>query len=145
MKVKYILYFILAFAVLSAVNFVCGNISSVNRVAQNEFNAQALLKKYEYFKNLSGAIDKKDADIAVYREELASVEKPTTSDERFYLEQRKSELLGIISIRNNLASEYNIAMSKFNYRFCNAGDLPETNMQPLPREFKPYILSLKNK
>ncbi len=64
-------------------------------------------------------------------------------EDKFYIQQRKSELLGIISIRNQMCAEYNIAMSKFNYAFCNKGNLPQTNLEPLPREYKPYISNLK--
>jgi hypothetical protein len=117
----------------------CGDTS---KVVHKEFSASALLKKYEYFKDLSAAIDKKRADIEMYREELASM-TIEDKDDKFYREQRKSELIGIISIHNSLCGDYNSAMSKFNYRFTNAGDLPASNLEPLPREIKPYILSLK--
>lgn len=107
--------------------------------AYNEFKVSTLLKKYEYFKDLSAAIDKKRADIEVYQAEIQSF---TDKDDRFYVEQRKSELLGIIAMHNQLCSEYNSAMSKFNYRFTNIGDLPEGAVEPLPREYKPYINKL---
>jgi hypothetical protein len=109
--------------------------------AYKEFKPSTLLKKYEYFKNLSAAIDKKRADIEMYQSEISQM-KSEDKDDKFYLQQRKSELIGIISIHNQLCSEYNSAMAKFNYRFTNAGDLPETNLTPLPREIKPYINNL---
>ncbi len=112
-------------------------------VVHKEFSASVLLKKYEYFKDLSAGIDKKRADIEMYREEISTMTVEDKED-KFYKEQRKSELMGIISVHNSLCAEYNSAMAKFNYRFTNAGDLPETNLEPLPREIKPYILSLKN-
>ena len=111
----------------------------VKETAYNEFKVSTLLKKYEYFKDLSAAIDKKRADIEVYQAEIQSF---TDKDDRFYVEQRKSELLGIIAMHNQLCSEYNSAMSKFNYRFTNIGDLPEGAVEPLPREYKPYINKL---
>ena len=107
--------------------------------AYNEFKVSTLLKKYEYFKDLSAAIDKKRADIEVYQTEISSYNK---DDDKFYIEQRKSELLGIIAMHNQLCAEYNSAMSKFNYRFTNVGDLPEGAVEPLPREYKPYINKL---
>ena len=107
--------------------------------AYNEFKVSTLLKKYEYFKDLSAAIDKKRADIEVYQTEISSYNK---DDDKFYIEQRKSELLGIIAMHNQLCAEYNSAMSKFNYRFTNIGDLPEGAVEPLPREYKPYINKL---
>lgn len=123
-------------------SFVITMCSDTSKVVQKEFSASALLKKYEYFKDLSAGIDKKRAEIDMYKEELSSgtvVDK----DDKFYREQRKSELIGIISIHNSLCAEYNSAMAKFNYRFTNVGDLPQSNLEPLPREYKPYIFSLK--
>jgi hypothetical protein len=105
----------------------------------NEFKVSTLLKKYEYFKDLSAAIDKKRADIELYQIEVSSY---TKEDDGFYVEQRKSELIGIIAMHNQLCAEYNSAMSKFNYRFTNIGDLPEGATEPLPREYKPYINKL---
>lgn len=105
----------------------------------NEFKVSTLLKKYEYFKDLSASIDKKRADIELYQIEVSSY---TKEDDKFYVEQRKSELIGIIAMHNQLCAEYNSAMSKFNYRFTNIGDLPEGATEPLPREYKPYINKL---
>ena len=108
----------------------------------NEFKASSLLKKYEYFKDLSAGIDKKRAEIDMYQSEIAGMQS-LDKDDKFYLQQRKSELLGLISIHNSLCADYNSAMSKFNYRFTNVGDLPEGAVDPLPREVKPYINNLK--
>ena len=117
------------------------------KTVNKEFNASTLLKKYEDFKNLSAAIDEKRAEIEMYQSEIQemSENKSMDKDDKFYLQQRKSELLGIISIHNGLCADYNSAMSKFNYRFTNRGDLPATNLEPLPREIKPYINNLNSK
>jgi hypothetical protein len=117
--------------------------SSTTEVIHKESNAGALLKKYEYFKDLSAAIDKKRADIEMYQSEIAGMTS-VDKDDKFYIQQRKSELLGIISMHNELCSEYNSAMSKFNYRFTNIGDLPSGATTPLPKEYKPYINNLKS-
>ena len=111
--------------------------------AYKEFKPSTLLKKYEYFKDMSAAIDKKRADIDMYRSEIDSM-KTEDKDDKFYVQQRKSELLGIISAHNSLCSEYNAAMVKFNYSFCNVGTLPEGAVVPLPRDFKPYINNLNH-
>lgn len=145
---KYLGYFglfILAFIVVSIVLTTCGMCTDTAKTVQKEFAPSALLKKYEAFKDMSAAIDKKRADIEMYREEILSLEQERNQDKdgRFYLEQRKSELLGIIAMHNQLCADYNEQMSKFNYRFTNRGDLPASNLEPLPREYKPYILSLK--
>lgn len=127
---------------LTAFFFIISFIGDGCKTAKKEFAPSALLKKYEYFKDLSAGIDRKRADIEVYKEDLSTANR-ITKDGEFYYQQRKSELIGIISIHNGLCAEYNSAMSKFNYRFTNKGDLPESNMEPLPREYKPYILTLK--
>lgn len=31
-------------------------------------------------------------------------------------------------------------MVKFNWRFCNAGTMPQGTGDPLPREYKPYLV-----
>ena len=121
---------------LSLVTIQCNDAKDT---VYNEFKVSTLIKKYEYFKDLSAAIDKKRADIELYQIEISSY---TKEDDRFYVEQRKSELIGIIAMHNQLCAEYNSAMSKFNYRFTNIGDLPEGATEPLPREYKPYINKL---
>ncbi len=120
----------------------CTMCSDGVKTIEEQYKPSALLKKYEYFKDLSGGIDKKDADIQMYQSEISSM-TVSDKDDKFYLQQRKSELMGIISIRNQMCAEYNIAMSKFNYSFCNKGTLPQTNLEPLPREYKPYINNTK--
>lgn len=117
----------------------CGNAADT---MHKEFSASALLKKYEYFKDLSAAIDSKRADLNAYKANLQDY-KITDKDSRFYYEQSKAEAMGILMMHNNLVAEYNAGMSKFNYAFCNVGTLPASNLEPLPREFKPYLLTLK--
>lgn len=104
---------------------------------KREFNSDRLLEKYEYFKDLSAGIDRTLANIEVYESELKEMEPGEEKS------QRRAELLGLISMYNQLAGEYNSAMSKFNYNFTNQGDLPKSNLTVLPREYKPYINKLK--
>lgn len=127
--------FIIGFSVLRS----CGDTADV---IHKEFSASALLKKYEYFKDLSAAIDKKRADLAAYKANLDGY-KIKDKDDKFYYEQSKAEAMGILMMYNQLVSEYNAGMSKFNYAFCNVGTLPASNLDPLPREYKPYLLTLK--
>lgn len=114
---------------------MCGDAQDV---VQKEFSPSAMLKKYEYFKDLSSAIDEKRATIDVYESQLKGVK----DHEGFQYQQVQAEMMGLISMHNSLCAEYNSAMSKFNYAFCNKGDLPATNLEPLPREIKPYISSI---
>lgn len=140
---KLFAWFLLVFTSLTIMGTCCYFCNDAARTAKREYSASTMLKKYEYFKNLSSAIDKKRADIEMYQAEIMELKQNAKdNDDKFEIQQRKSELLGIISIHNSLCSEYNAQMSKFNYRFTNSGDLPETNLTPLPREFKPYINNL---
>lgn len=138
------LLFCIAIAVLVSTCNTCTYFASdANQVVRQEFAPTQLLKKYEEFKDISAAIDKKRADIEMYQAEIKTLPN-ADKDDKYYLQQRKSELLGIIAMHNQLCAEYNSAMSKFNYRFTNVGDLPASNLEPLPREIKPYINSLTN-
>lgn len=140
MFIKGFAIFIIAFIIFLIVGFSCGMCSDAAKTVYQEYKPSTLLKKYEYFKDLSAAIDKKRADIEMYHSEINSY-KIVDKEDKIYIQQRKAELIGIIAMHNQLCSEYNSAMSKFNYRFTNRGDLPESNLEPLPREIKPYILT----
>lgn len=142
MRVKAIAWIFTIGLIILFFSWAFGFFSDGAAVIQQEFKPSTLLKKYEEFKDISAAIDKKRADIEMYREEILNIDH-SDKDGRFYFEQRKSELIGIISVYNQLCADYNAKMAKFNYRFTNAGDLPQSNLEPLPREYKPYILSLK--
>lgn len=134
---KFILYFI-GFGILAIIiGFIFGSVGDAAKVVKDQFSASAMLKKYEEFKDLSAAIQKKKADIEMYRDELSNYEIKD-KDDKFYYEQRKSEALGIISIHNDLVAQYNSGMSKFNYRFANVGELPQSNLEPLPREYQNF-------
>lgn len=112
-----------------------------------EFKVSTLLKKYEYFKDVSAQLDKKVSDIGVYEVRLKSIEtsygevkrSEWAREDREQYNLSYSELAGVKSSYNSLAAEYNAAMSKFNYSFCNVGSLPQGATNPLPREYKPYI------
>lgn len=126
---KYILIAILALTFTSCWDAV--------DTAQREFKPSALLKKYEWFKDMSAAIDKKRADIEVYKEQIKEETDPAEKA------QLRAEMRGLISSHNELCAEYNAAMTKFNYRFTNVGDLPQGATEPLPREVKPYLITSK--
>lgn len=118
--------------------YSCSYVEDAKQTAWEETRPKMLLKKYMYFKDLSSSIDNQRANLMVYQEEL----KDSTLDKE-YKQQRKSEALGIVANYNHLVSQYNADMSKINYEFCNVGTLPQSNLTPLPRDYKPFILSLK--
>ena len=121
----------------------------ITKVAKDEFSASALLSKYEWFKDASAKLDKKQADIQVYQVRLNNLESMYEGEARkdwaradinnYNLWQ--SEVAGVIASFNSLAAEYNSQMSKFNWQFANAGTLPAGADVPLPKEYKPYKIN----
>lgn len=125
----------------------CRYYEDASDTAFNEVSASKLLKKYNYFKDVSASLDKKVADIQVYDAKIKSLEeqykgenrKDWAREDREQISIWQSEVAGIKASYNSLAADYNSSMSKINYAFCNIGSLPQGAEQPLPREFKPYI------
>jgi hypothetical protein len=132
---------------LRACGFMTGAADNAMTTAKKEFYPDALLRKYEWFKNAAAALDQKVATIEVYNKRLQSLadaykgeaRSKWPRDDREQFNLWRSELDGIRASYNELASDYNAQMSKFNWRFTNVGDLPPGASSPLPREFKPYV------
>ncbi len=144
---KVFLFFVIVSVAVASVSYVLGWFGEAAKVTQEQFGPSALLQKYEWFKDASAGLDKKQADIGVYHTRLRSLEdayagQPRSKwarDDREQYSIWSSEEAGIKASYNQLAAEYDAQMSKFNYRFANAGDLPRGAEKPLPREYKPYI------
>lgn len=117
-------------------------------VAVDEAGPKALLRKYQWFKDASAALDEKKANIDVFTKRVRDLEdnykgvprRDWPKDERERDGQITTELAGLKAAFNSLAAEYNAQMSKINWAFCNVGDLPKGAEKPLPREYKAYIL-----
>jgi hypothetical protein len=137
---------VVAFFGITALNFTCGAIDNAASVAKKELYPDALLKKYEWFKNASAELDKKQADVSIYAAKIKSMrtdyqgQKRSTWDrtdkETFSIWEQ--ELAGIRASYNSLSAEYNAQMAKINWAFCNIGKCPPGATNPLPREYKPY-------
>ena len=129
-------------AILTVTGIVGNYFGEAVQVAQEEFGPRELLRKYEWFKDVAAQLDKKVADIKVYQARLGEYDGVDRKDLDRIDKQLKAqiavELAGVKASYNGLAAEYNAAMSKFNYRFTNAGMLPEGASQTLPREFRSY-------
>lgn len=131
---------------LGIVSSLLGWCNEAATVAQKELGATALLKKYEWFKNASAALDEKVATISIYdnrnKQMKADYGKMSTwpRDVREQYSIWQSELAGVKASYNILAADYNAQMSKINWAFCNVGSLPQGAEKVLPREYKPYIL-----
>ena len=147
---KIIIVFELFLIAFGAIGLVCQCASETSQVAHQEFNAKTLLDKYTWFKDVSAGLDQKIANIKVYNSRLKSMKErysgmksnewSRTDSEQYNI--WVSEQAGIVASYNNLASEYNSQMSKFNWSFCNIGTLPKGATVPLPREYKPYLESI---
>ena len=148
LKVLTILVIALAmFGCFRAIHTVNKAINNGFDTAYQEFKPETLLKKYETFKDMSASLDEKVASIDVLKNQLVAL------NDQYKGEKRKdwarvdasqynvlsSTISGEIISYNELASQYNSEMSKFNWRFTNAGDLPQGATKVLPREYKPYI------
>lgn len=131
----------------------CNTVAKYNNDAQNTIFDQTklseLLRKYEWFKDAAAQLDSKKATLGTYESRFVNMKQSYGADSltrrnwlRSDVEQWnvwESEYTGIKASYNDLASQYNSAMAKINYRFCNVGDLPKGADVVLPREFKAYI------
>lgn len=130
----------------SVVCGVCNYGQKAAKVVAQEIDPQVLLQKYEWFKDAAAQLNKKLADIEVYKKRQADLAssyegKPRSEWAREDRDQSNlwsSEVAGTIASYNKLAADYNAQMAKINWRFCNVGDLPAGATEPLPREFAPY-------
>lgn len=132
--------------VLGMLGRVFGFFNEAAQVAQEQFGPRALLQKYEWFKDAAANLDSMNANIRVYeqrRKALVETYKDTPRaqwprDDRQEWNLIETEVAGVKAAYNNLAADYNAQMAKFNYRFTNAGMLPEGADRVLPREYRSY-------
>lgn len=125
---------------LLVINYACDYAGRTAAVVDQQIDPAVLQQKYEWFKDAAAQLDKKQADIKVYQARINEMKKIPNLDrtDREQLMVWQQELAGVKASYNGLAAEYNAQMSKWNWRFCNVGDLPKGATEPLPREFKPY-------
>ncbi|KKN15708.1 hypothetical protein LCGC14_0983470 [marine sediment metagenome] len=116
------------------------------QVAREEFGPREALRKYEWFKDVSAQLDKKQADIGVYQSRQDGMGETYSAlprqdwprEDREQYNVWSTEVAGVTASYNTLAAEYNAQMAKFNWQFVNRGELPAGATEPLPREYKPY-------
>lgn len=122
---------------------------NAQKVVYDEFKPEVLLQKYEWFKDASAQLDAKLANLKDYEQRLQSM-KDTYGDNANHREKWsrsdmdqwntwQSEMSGVKASYNDLAAQYNAAMAKFNYRFCNKGQLPKGISDTVQREYRPYL------
>ena len=146
-KVLYVVLVVLGIFGFLGIGFAMSWCGEAAQVAKEEFGPREMLRKYEWFKNTAAALDAKKANISSM--ELASASllrdygsvKDMPRDERQEYRRLNVEVVGLKQSFNRLASEYNAQMAKFNWRFAERGKLPKGATEPLPREFKTYIIN----
>lgn len=132
--------------VVGIVFWVVSWFTEAGQVAKQEFGAKALLHKYEWFKDAASQLDAKVADIKVYEARFTRLKKAYegqgrgawSREDREQANLWEQEVAGIKASYNDLCASYNAGMAKINWRFCNAGELPQGASQVLPREFRTY-------
>ncbi len=130
------------------IKLVGGWFGEAATVAQEEFGPRALLQKYESFKDMHAQLAAKQANIKAQQGKIKGLEDAYEGESRKDWDrvdkQQHSQWLAEMDGQklnfNNLAAQYNAAMAKLNYKFCNVGTLPEGATEPLPREYAPYIV-----
>lgn len=156
MRTGWIIFWIAAalFVGIPALGYTFGWFGEAAQVTQEELGPRAMLEKYEEFKDMAAQLDAKRASIGVLEQNIKDMEEDYegqprqnwTREDRQQHSQWKTELAAIKSSHNDLAGQYNANMAKWNYRFANAGDMPEcayadgTPCPPLPRSYEPYIV-----
>lgn len=129
-------------------NLASKMVANGQQTVYEQFSPSVLLAKYEWFKDASAQLDAKVANMGDYTQRFKDLRDAYGSDSlhrskwsRADMEQWNlwsSELAGVKASYNDLAGQYNAAMVKFNYRFCNVGNLPQGATIALPKEYKPY-------
>lgn len=124
----------------------CNYLHSGARVIQKEFSPEAMLKKYEWFKNQSAAIQKAQKDIANLKAESdikGQYEQDNGKDHSKWsplalnsyqeeLSLNKQQRLAQVSNTNSLIAEYNAQSAKFNWAgFMTRDDLPPQSFEAI--------------
>ena len=122
---------------------------NLHKTVYEQFKPEELLRKYEWFKDAASQLDQKASTLKVYEKNFSNMKtmygvdsnnrRKWSRDDREQWNIWESEYTGIKASYNDLAAEYNSSMVKFNYRFCNTGELPAGQSQTLPREYRVYI------
>ena len=144
---KLILLCFFCIILIGGLSFATGWIGNAANVVKKEFSAEAMLKKYEWFKNASAELDNKKANIKVYAKRVQDLNNDYEGvkrnewarTDREQLNQWRSELSGVTASYNSLSAEYNAQMAKINWAFANVGQLPKGATVALNREYKSYM------
>jgi hypothetical protein len=148
----WVVAFILGSFVISIALSTCNTAAKMHNNAQEtvyqQFKPSELLRKYEWFKDASAELDQKVATFDSYNRRFSEMKSAYGADSssrtKWSREDKEqwniwqSEYTGLVASYNTLAAQYNAEMSKFNYQFCNRGDLPKGATEPVKREYREY-------
>ena len=123
--------------VLMLVSGGLGFLGNAQKTAAKEFSPEAMLKKYEWFKDASNQIEKKENDIKMYQNNLVVMKtgyegekrKDWDRTDKEQFNQWNTELAGVKASYNGLVAEYNAQSSKFNWGAFNTENIPTTYQQ----------------
>jgi len=125
---------------LSVIHSCTSYVGKAATVVSNEIDPQVLQSKYEWFKDAYSQLQADKANINVTSGKIKSLPKQGLDrTDREQLMIWEQELAGYKGAYNDLASQYNAEMAKWNWRFTNIGDLPKGETEPLPRNVAPYV------
>lgn len=133
-------------AALGTCSYAFGWCGETAKVAQDELGPRALLDKYSWLKEAHAQLEKKQADIKVYKGSLQNLidqnkgipRNKWAREDRDQYNMDSTVVAGVIASYNDLAASYNSKMAEVHWAFCNQGTLPKGADVPLPREFAPY-------
>lgn len=142
--------FAIVWVALTTLGVIGATVNQTIEVANAEVGPKALNAKYKWFKDCLAALDAKraiivqlDSKITRLRADYPNVPRGEwASNDRQSLNQWETERDGIVASYNNLAAEYNSAMSKFHTAFLNAGMVPAGGDPNMPREVRNYMTAL---
>jgi len=130
---KVVIWLFILGTVLSIASYAFGWFSEAATVAKDEFGAKASLKKYEWFKDCSAAIEQKGHTINVYSTNVSNMQDsysgiPRKDWDRLDKQQYNvwsMEITGLKASYNKVVEEYNAQSSKFNWSLYNQTELPK--------------------
>lgn len=133
--VKTLMIWLLILVLLGGVGTIAstgiGFFTGAAKTAQKEFSAEAMLKKYEWFKDAAAEIRKKRADVTMYQtkiDRMTQIGKLDRTD-REKLMIWEQELIGVRASLNSLVAEYNSQSSKFNWSAFDTTSNVPTNFE----------------
>jgi hypothetical protein len=146
-KVSVVLF--ISGVLIGASGFISGWCDEPPKEADEQNSPKAILDKYEWFKDMSAQLDKRQSQIHVLYSRIRALSafnknSPVSMWKEEHKEQANgwvSEMAQIQASFNDSAAQYNSEMARFNWRFSDPGRLPQGAGKPLPREYKPIYIT----